>query len=48
MRTRLIQGAGAVLLGVHLLLSFFPFIKGMWSELFLYNAIPVCAIAVVI
>ena len=48
MRTRLIQGAGAALLGVHLLLSFFPSIKGMWSELFLYNAIPVCAIAVVI
>ena len=48
MRTRLTQGAGAVLLGVHLLLSFFPSIKGVWSELFLYNAIPVCAIIIVI
>ena len=48
MHTRLIQWVGAVLLGAHLLLSFFPTIKGMWSELFLYNAIPACAIAVVI
>ncbi len=37
-----------MLLGVHLLVSFFPSIRGMWSELFLYNAIPICAIAVVI
>lgn len=48
MRTRLIQWVGAVLLGAHLILSFFPTIKGMWSELFLYNAIPVCAVAVVL
>jgi len=48
MRTRLIQWAGPVLLGAHLLLSFFPAIKGVWSELFLYNAIPACAIAIVI
>jgi diguanylate cyclase (GGDEF)-like protein len=48
MRTRFIQWAAPVLLGMHLIVSFFPTIKGMWSELFLYNAIPICAIAVVI
>jgi len=48
MRTRYIQWAAPVLLGVHLFVSFFPTIKGMWSELFLYNAIPIFAIAIVV
>lgn len=48
MRTRFIQSAGPVLLGLHLLLSFLPSIRGVWSEFYLYNAIPICAILVVI
>ena len=48
MRTRLAQLIGPVLLGIHLILNLFPQAKGLWSELYLYNSIPLCAIALVI
>ena len=47
MRTRLLVSVGPVLLILHLLLNFFPSIKGVWSELYLYNAIALTAIAAV-
>ena len=48
MRTRLLVSVGPVLLVLHLLGNFFPSMKGIWSELYLYNAIALAAIAVVI
>ncbi len=47
MRSRLLLTSGPVLLGLHVILNFFPQIKGVWSELYLYNAIPLCAIVIV-
>jgi len=47
MRTRLLLFITPVLLVIHLLLNLFPSMKGMWSELYLYNAIALTAIAVV-
>ena len=47
MRTRLLLTSGPVLLGLHVILNFFPQIKGVWSELYLYNLIPLCAIVIV-
>ena len=47
MRTRLLVSVGPLLLVLHLLLNFFPSVKGVWSELYLYNAITLTAIAVV-
>jgi len=38
----------ATLLGLHLALNLFPAAKGMWSELYLYNAIAACAILTVL
>ena len=48
MRTRLLLFLAPVLLVMHLLLNLAPSMKGMWSELYLYNAIALTAIAVVI
>ena len=47
MRTRLLLFIAPVLLVIHLLLNLVPSMKGMWSELYLYNAIALTAIAVV-
>ena len=47
MRTRLLLFLAPMLLVTHLLLNFFPAMKGIWSELYLYNAIALTAIAVV-
>ena len=47
MRTRLLLFLAPVLLVTHLLLNLVPSMKGMWSELYLYNAIALTAIAVV-
>lgn len=47
MRTRLLLTSGPVLLGLHIILNFFPQIKGVWSELYLYNLIPLSAIVIV-
>lgn len=47
MRTRLLLFLAPMLLVTHLLLNFFPSMKGIWSELYLYNAIALTAIAVV-
>ena len=35
-------------MGIHLILNLFPQAKGLWSELYLYNFIPLCAIAIVV
>ena len=43
-----LRAASLALLGLHLVLNLFPAVKGVWSELFLYNAVPLCAIAVVL
>lgn len=48
MRSRLLLTSGPILLGLHVILNFFPEIKGVWSELYLYNAIPLCAILIVL
>ena len=48
MRVRILRSTGPALLGLHLLLTFFPSYKGAWSELYLYNLVPLCAIAMVI
>ncbi len=47
MRTRLLLFLAPALLVTHLLLNLVPSMKGMWSELYLYNAIALTAIAVV-
>ena len=47
MRTRLLLFLAPVLLVTHLLLNLVPSMKGMWSELYLYNAIALTAVAVV-
>jgi diguanylate cyclase (GGDEF)-like protein len=47
MRTRLLLFLAPVLLVMHLLLNLVPSMKGMWSELYFYNAIALTAIAVV-
>ncbi|MEY4968057.1 MAG: hypothetical protein RIQ73_756, partial [Actinomycetota bacterium] len=47
MRTRLLLFLAPALLVMHLLLNLVPSMKGMWSELYLYNAIALTAIAVV-
>jgi len=44
----LLRAISAALLGLHLALSFLPAFKGMWSELYLYNAIAACAILTVL
>ena len=44
----LLRAISAALLGLHLALSFLPTAKGMWSELYLYNAIAAAAIAIVL
>ncbi len=46
MRTAILRSIGAVLLIAHCLLSVFGNYKGLWSELFLYNAIVLCAVFV--
>lgn len=48
MHTKLLRAISAALLVLHLALSFLPAFKGMWSELYLYNAIAAAAIAVVL
>lgn len=48
MRTRLLLSATPLLLGIHLALRFFPSAKGIWSELYLYNLVPIFAIMTVI
>lgn len=48
MRRWLVQLVGPILLGIHLILNLFPQAKGLWSELYLYNFIPLCAIAIVV
>lgn len=48
MRTRVLLYLGPVLLTLHLLLSISPSIKGVWSELYLYNVIALSAIITVI
>lgn len=48
MRTRVLLYLGPVLLTLHLLLSISPSIKGVWSELYLYNVIALSAIVTVI
>ena len=35
-------------MGIHLILNLLPHTKGLWSELYLYNFIPLCAIAIVV
>ena len=35
-------------MGIHLVLNLSPHTKGLWSELYLYNGVPLCAIAIVI
>jgi diguanylate cyclase (GGDEF)-like protein len=47
MPARLVRLIGPILLALHFLLHFLPIAKGVWSELFLYNLIPVSAIFVV-
>lgn len=47
MRTKLLLTSGPVLVGLHVILNFFPRVKGVWSELYLYNSIPLCAILIV-
>ena len=48
MHSLTLRTISATLLGFHVVLSFFPTAKGMWSELYLYNAIAAAAIAVVL
>lgn len=48
MRSRSPLLVGLTLLTLHILLSFFPAFKGIWSEIYLYNSIPICAITVVL
>lgn len=43
-----LRAAAPVFLGLHLVLNLFPSAKGVWSELFLYNLVPLCAIALVL
>ena len=47
MRILSLRFFGAVLLTIHALLSLTPALKSQWSEIYLYNAVPLCAIAVV-
>lgn len=48
MRTQFLRSVGPTLLALHVFLSFFPSFRGEWSELYLYNAVPICAIVVAI
>jgi len=48
MPTALLRRLAPLLLAIHIMLNFFPSIKGQWSELYLYNALPLCAIAVIL
>lgn len=47
MRTRPLLTIGPILVTLHLLLTLSPAMKGIWSELYLYNAIAFCAILTV-
>lgn len=44
MRTIWLRAAGPAFLGLHLVLNLFPTAKGVWSEIYLYNLVPLCAI----
>lgn len=48
MRTRLLLSLGPLLLILHLILALLPSLKTIWSELYLYNAIALSAVTVVI
>jgi diguanylate cyclase (GGDEF)-like protein len=48
MRTTWLRVAGPAFLGLHLVLNLFPAKKGVWSEIYLYNVVPLCAIALVL
>lgn len=48
MRTKFLQSVGPALLALHVLLSFSPSFRGQWSELYLYNIVPICAIVVTV
>ena len=48
MRTRLLLACGPVLLGFHLTLGLAPGVKGIWSELYLYNLLPIWAVVVIL
>ena len=48
MRTRFLWSVGPALLALHVLLNFFPSLRGQWSELYLYNLVPICAIVVAV
>ena len=43
-----LRAAAPAFLGLHLSLNLYPSVKGVWSEIYLYNAIPLCAIALVL
>ena len=43
-----LRAAGPTFLGLHLVLNLFPSKKGVWSEIYLYNAVPLCAIVLVL
>jgi len=43
-----LRAAAPVFLGLHLVLNLFPSAKGVWSEIYLYNSVPLCAIALVL
>ena len=48
MRTIWLRVAAPVFLSLHIALNLFPSLKGVWSEIYLYNVIPLCAIALVL
>ncbi len=48
MRTIWLRAAGPAFLGLHLVLNLFPTSKGVWSEIYLYNLVPLCAIALIL
>lgn len=48
MRTRLLLSLGPLLLILHLILALLPSLKTIWNELYLYNAIALSAVTVVI
>ena len=48
MRTIWLRAAAPAFLGLHLVLNLFPAKKGVWSEIYLYNLVPLCAIALVL
>lgn len=48
MRIQFLRSVGPTLLALHVFLSFFPSFRGEWSELYLYNCVPICAIVVAI